>query len=274
MRKLMAIFAHPDDEGAAGGTLVHYANNGVEVSLVCTTRGEVGEISNPALATPETLGEVRQKELEVACRVLGIKHLRFLDRRDSGMDGTPENEDPRALVQANPDEVKAQLVGIMQELQPDVVITFEPFGWYGHPDHIAVSRWVTELLGEGGDEDWYPQRFFHSVIPFSKFGKMVETAVAQGYLEDGGGIGDNLPAEQLMKTETAVTHVIDVLAEFDTKQSGMNAHKTQFGEDNMFIKIPRDLMIEASGHEYFIQIFPPPAEGQSENRLTDLFAGV
>ena len=94
MQKLMAIFAHPDDEGAIGGTLARYANNGTEVTLVCGTRGEVGEISDPSLATPETLGEVRQKELEAACAVMGIHNLEFLNYRDSGMVDTPENEDP------------------------------------------------------------------------------------------------------------------------------------------------------------------------------------
>ena len=144
MQKLMAIFAHPDDEGAIASTLAYYANNNVEVTLVCTTKGEVGEISDPALATRETLGEVRAAELQAACDILGIRHLRFLGYRDSGMEGTPENEDPRALVQGDTDVVMGQLVGLIRELQPDIVITFEPFGWYGHPDHQITSRWVTD----------------------------------------------------------------------------------------------------------------------------------
>ena len=173
MQKIMAIFAHPDDEGAIGGTLAAYARQGMEVTLVCTTRGEAGEISDPALATAETLGEVRQRELEAACQILGIEQLYFLDYCDSGMEGTAENGRPTAFMQADPVEVKGKLVGLMRQLEPDIVITFEPFGWYGHPDHIATSRWATEAYALAGNATaypdkgaaWQPQRLFHAVIP-------------------------------------------------------------------------------------------------------------
>ncbi len=281
MRKLMAIFAHPDDEGAIAGTLAHYARHDTEVTLVCATRGEVGEISDPSLATPETLAEVRQKELETACDLLGIEHLEFLDRRDSGMEGTPENEDPRALVQADPNEVIGQLVGLIRQYQPDVVITFEPFGWYGHPDHQVMSRWATaayDLVGDAAaypenGAAWQPKRLFHAVISFSKFQGMIEAAIEAGYLEEAG-FGMDIPAEQQLKTETAVTHLIDIRHLFDTKQTAMMAHRTQFGEDNLFRKIPKELMLKALGNEHFIQVSPAPPQGLSKNRLTDLFAGL
>ncbi len=279
MQKLMAIFAHPDDEGAMGGTLAHYARNNTEVTLVCATRGEVGEISDPALATPETLGEVRQQELERACEVLGIQNLEFLDRRDSGMDGTPENEDPRALVQADPNDVKGQLVGLMRQYKPDIVVTFEPFGWYGHPDHIYMSKWATEAYELVGDAEqfpesgapWQPKRLYHSVIPFSSFREMIQQAIDAGLIE-GDGFSVDIPEERQLQTEAAVTHVIDIDAQFDRKQDSMMEHKTQFGEDNMFRKIPRDMMKKMSGHEHFIQVSPTPEDGLSQNRLTDLFS--
>lgn len=281
MRKLMAIFAHPDDEGAIAGTLAHYARQGVEVTLVCATKGEVGEISDPSLATPETLAEVRQKELELACDLLGIRHLEFLGWRDSGMEGTPENNDPRALVQADPGEVVGQLVGLMRQYKPDVVITFEPFGWYGHPDHQVVSRWATAAFSRVGDvtaypesgEAWQPKRLFYAVIPFSKFRRMIETAVAAGYLDEEG-FGIDIPEEQQLKTETAVTHLIDIQDMFETKQSAMMAHRTQFGENNIFRKIPKELMLKVSGNEHFIQVSPKPAANLSKNRLKDLFADL
>lgn len=281
MFKLMAIFAHPDDEGAMGGTLLHYARRGVEVTLVCATKGEVGEISDPSLATPETLGAVRQKELETACAILGIKHLEFLGWRDSGMEGTPENEDPRALVQANPDEVIGQLVGLMRRLKPDVVVTFEPFGWYGHPDHQVMSRWATAAYGKVGEATaypeqgaaWQPQRLFHSVIPFSRFQGMIQAAIVAGILEESG-FGVAIPEEQQLRTETAVTHLIDIRDLFDMTQEAMMAHRTQFGEDNFFRKIPKEMMLEASATEHFIQVSPEPDAGLTENRLNDLFAGL
>jgi len=281
MQKLMAIFAHPDDEGAIAGTLAHYAQNGTEVTLVCATRGEVGEISDPNLATPETLGEVRAQELNTACAILGIQRLKLMDYRDSGMNGTAENEVPRALVQADPDEVIGKIVGLIRELKPDVVVTFEPFGWYGHPDHIAVYKWVTAAYPLVGDAaaypeagyPWQPQRLYYAVIPFSRFQGMIKDAVASGYI-DGGGFGDSEPQESQIKAEQEVTHIIDIHAIFDTKQEAMAAHRTQFGEDHMFSRIPRDMMLKASGDEHFIQVELSPPESLSQNRLSDLFAGI
>ncbi len=279
MRKLMAIFAHPDDEGAIASTLAYYANNNVEVTLVCTTKGEVGEISDPTLATRETLGEVRAAELQAACDILGIRHLRFLGYRDSGMEGTPENEDPRALVQGDADVVMGQLVGLMRELQPDVVITFEPFGWYGHPDHQITSRWVTDAYSLVSDasaypemgSSWQPQRLFHAVIPFSKFRLMLQEAVAVGAIEEGG-FGQDEPQLSQVEAEAQVTHTLDVCEWFDTKRRAMAAHRTQFPEDHMFIKIPRDIMIKSSGYEYFIQVYPEPTAELRQANQSDLFA--
>lgn len=268
MRRLMAIFAHPDDESAIGGTLIRHARNGTEVVLVCATRGEVGGISDPSLATPETLGQVRQGELEEVCRIMGVQHLEWLDYRDSGMVDSDENNDPRALVQADPQAVTEQLADLMRKYRPDAVVTFEPFGWYGHPDHQVVSRWVTEAfpLANNGSS-----KLFHAVIPFSKFSAVIQSAVEAGLIENPE-IAEGIPEEQQHNTEAQVTHILDVRDLFDTKQDAMMSHRTQFGDDNFFRKIPRDMMVNASGQEYFIQVYPPPQEGLTENPLTDLFA--
>ena len=281
MRKIMAIFAHPDDEGAIGGTLAAYARQGAEVTLVCTTRGEAGQISDPALATAETLGEVRQKELEAACQIIGIQQLQFLDYRDSGMAGTAENGNPHALVQADPAEVTGKLVSLIRRLKPNIVITFEPFGWYGHPDHQATSRWATEAYALAGDAaaypdsgaTWQPQRLFHAVLPFSKFQAVIQEAAAGGYFESHDLI-ESIPQEQLLKTESEVTHVIDITALFDIKLNAMRAHHTQFSEEHMFRKIPREMMIKASGNEYFIQVHPLPDKSLTQDPLPDLFTGL
>ena len=278
MRKLMAIFAHPDDEGAISGTLAHYARHDTEVILVCATKGEVGQISDPALATRETLGEVRAAELQAACEILGIGELRFLGYRDSGMEGTPENQDPRALVQADPDEVTGQLVGLMRELQPDVVITFEPFGWYGHPDHQAVSRWVTAAFPLVADpsayaemgQAWQPQSLFHAVILMTKFQTIIKEAKEGGFIEEEG-FGFELPLEKLLETEAQVTHVLDVRTQFDTKRRATSAHRTQFAEDHWFRKIPKEIMLKSSGYEHFIQVYPAPADELREKPQSDLF---
>ena len=145
----------------------------------------------------------------------------------------------------------------------------------------STSRWATAVYDKVGDaaaypesgEAWQPQRLFHAVISFSKFRKVIEAAIEAGHIKESG-FGVDIPAEQQLKTETAVTHVINIQHSLDTKQAAMMAHRTQFGEDHMFRKIPKELMAKISGNEYFIQVSPPPTPGSSKNRLTDLFAGL
>ena len=129
-RTLLAIYAHPDDEASSGGgTLARYAADGVNVALVCATRGEVGEIADDSLATPETLSQVREQELRNAADALGVGEVVFLSYRDSGMAGTDDNDNPAALVNAPEDEVVSQLVGVIRRLKPQVIMTFDPTGW-------------------------------------------------------------------------------------------------------------------------------------------------
>src|SRR5579885_2713909 len=124
-KRLLGVFAHPDDEGLISGALLQYSASGVETGLVCATRGEVGEISDPALATPENLGEVREQEMRAATGELGVRHLWFLGYRDSGMAGTPENQNKRSLAEASAAEEIGKLVAIMRQLRPQVMVTLE-----------------------------------------------------------------------------------------------------------------------------------------------------
>ncbi|MER3515271.1 MAG: GlcNAc-PI de-N-acetylase, partial [Chloroflexota bacterium] len=155
-RSLLSVFAHPDDESfGVGGTLAYYAAQGHRVALGAT-RGDVGEIADPALATPQTLGDVRTAELNCAAQVLGVSKIILLGYRDSGMAGTPENQDPRAFMNAPAEEVVERLVGIIRRLRPQVVITFDPYGGYGHPDHIAIHRHTVAAFHAAGDPARYP----------------------------------------------------------------------------------------------------------------------
>lgn len=154
---ILAIFAHPDDELTNGGTLARYASADVRVVLACATRGETGEISEAHLATRETLGAVRAEELRVAATTLGITDIRFLGYQDSGMTGTPENDDPRSLNRADPEEVVRRVVALIREVRPEVVITHDPTCGYGHPDHIALCRFVTAAFTAAGDDSYAPE---------------------------------------------------------------------------------------------------------------------
>src|SRR4030081_27015 len=136
-RTLIAVHAHPDDEClGTGGILARYAAEGVRTVLVTCTDGAVGEISDPALATPDNLAEVRSRELDAAVHLLGISRLVKLGYRDSGMAGTADNDNPASFHQANIDKAIERVVAVMRAEQPQVVVTYDERGGYGHPDHI------------------------------------------------------------------------------------------------------------------------------------------
>ena len=155
---LFAAYGHPDDEQGVSGLMHQYANAGVNVTLVCATRGEVGEIAPGVDATPQTLGQVREEELRCAAEKIGISNLYFFDYRDSGMIGTPPNEDPRCLWQANLMEVAEKLVRLVRRHKPHVMLTFDPNGGYGHPDHIKIHQATMIAYFIAGDARIFPDQ--------------------------------------------------------------------------------------------------------------------
>jgi LmbE family N-acetylglucosaminyl deacetylase len=150
-RRLLAVFAHPDDETLGpGGTLGLYGQQGVETYLVCATRGEAGEA--PAdLRGHASVAEMREAELRCASRVLGLKEVRFLGYCDSGMAGSPDNEHPECAAIAPLEEISRKVAWHIRDIRPQVIITSDPIGGYGHPDHIAVHRATVEAFRLAGD---------------------------------------------------------------------------------------------------------------------------
>jgi N-acetyl-1-D-myo-inositol-2-amino-2-deoxy-alpha-D-glucopyranoside deacetylase len=274
---LLAVFAHPDDEAfGTGGTLARYAADGARVVLVCATRGEVGEIADESLATPETLGQVREDELRCAAHTLGIAEVVFLGYRDSGMAGTPENGDPRAFVNIPANEVMPKLVGIIRRVQPDVVVTFEPNGGYGHPDHIAVHHHTLAAFHAAADPARYPKqgaawlvsRLFYTAIPCSFFLDLRDRLDALGedtsQFERFEEAGAGWPDDQIDVT-------LDVVDRIEAKWTALNCHRTQFGPDNLFRRLPENVLKQFLGHEHFALAWPRLESGL---QLADLFAGM
>ncbi len=269
---LLAVFAHPDDEAfGMGGTLARYAAQGARVTLVCATRGEAGEISDPGLATPETLGAVREAELREAAQALGLAELIFLDYRDSGMAGTPENADPRAFMNAPAEAVVERLVGIIRRVQPQVVVTFDPDGGYGHPDHIAAHRHTVAAVHAAGDPalypeqgaPWQPERLFYMVFPRSFFQQMREQMIAAGI---DTSQWDEIPV--LGWPDEQIQATLDVSQWVAAKLAAVNSHRTQFGPENPMRRIPESTMREMMSREDFALAWPAPEDGL---RLDDLF---
>jgi LmbE family N-acetylglucosaminyl deacetylase len=274
--RILAIFAHPDDEGfGCGGTLAVLVARGARVTLVCATNGDVGEISDPALATPETLAQVRQGELRQAMKVTGVKALQFLGYRDSGMAGTPHNSHPESLHQARPDKVVGQLVSIIRELRPEAVITHDPTGGYGHPDHLAVHRHVTQAFALAGDAaaypeqlaqgrcPWTPHLLYYVCFPRSNFRRMWQQMLDRGITPPFA----SMDIDSLGSPDEAVTTVVNVSGYVDTKIASLHCHRTQISPNGPFARLPPEMMREIMSTEYYTLAVP-----QGGGKEVDLLA--
>src|SRR6266581_2775760 len=175
-RVLMAVHAHPDDEClGTGGILARYGAQGVRTVLVTCTDGAVGEISDPALATPDNLVEVRARELDASVRVLRITRLVKLGYRDSGMVGTADNDNPASFHQASFDAAVERVVTVVRAEHPQVIVTYDERGGYGHPDHVRAHQVAVAAFEAAGDADrylaagpaWAPAKLYYSVFPRS-----------------------------------------------------------------------------------------------------------
>lgn len=243
--KVLSLFAHPDDEAfGSGGTLAELVRKGHSVTTVCATNGDVGEISDPALATPENLGQVRQEELRRAMAVTGIEDIRFLGYRDSGMDGTPDNNHPASLYQADPAKVEAQISAIVDELKPDIVITHDPTGGYGHPDHITVYQQTTAVIDSLKETQ---PLFYHVCFPRQNFRKlwkeMTEAGITPPFAKEA--------LEDIGSPDNYVTTVRDVSAYVDVKKESLSHHKTQLDPNGPFGALAPDFMANWMSTEYF-----------------------
>lgn len=256
MGTLLVALAHPDDETfGTGGAMARAAEEGHRVVIVCATRGEVGEIADPSLATPETLGRVREQELRAAARALGVGDVRFLGYRDSGMAGTPENAHPGALVNAEPAEVVGRLVREIRDVRPDVVVTFEPGGIYGHPDHVTISERVTAAVDAAADPARYAEaggahgvpRLYYISLPRSvllEFQRAAQSAGVQWGVADG------------MQIDTAVDDAdidaaLDVSRWMERKKAAVEAHATQKGT---VVQMPEAFRERMLSREWFVLI--------------------
>ena len=274
---VLAAFAHPDDEGfGCGGTLAMLAARGARATLVCATNGDVGEISDPALATPETLAQVRQEELRRSMAVTGVADLRFLGYRDSGMPGTADNNHPNSLNQAEPGRVVGQLVHVIREVRPEVVITQDPTGVYGHPDHLAVYQHTTRAFSLAGDatyqeqiapglQPWAPRLLYYACFPRS-IGRRIWQQMRDAGITPPFA---SMDVESLGSPDEAVTTVLNVSEFVDTKIASLNCHRTQMDPNGPFAQLPPEMMREFMSTEYFTLDLPEGAD-----KAADLLANL
>ena len=287
-RRMLLVHAHPDDESiGTGATMAKYAAEGAGVTLVTCTLGELGEIIPPELAhlAPDAdggLGEYRIGELAAACAALGVTDHRFLGGpgrwRDSGMMGLPSNDAPGCFWQADTGEAARELLRVIREVRPQVLISYDSNGFYGHPDHIQahrVARRAFELA------DGLVSKFYATALPRSVLVGAVE-AMRQRQ-QDGnfpGGGPDFRTVESVDDfpfgvPDEDVTTEIDATAYLEQKLAAMHAHATQIAVDSPFFTFSDGVGQRAFGREYYTLLAGPRGRGSGPyDRESDLFAAV
>lgn len=278
---VLGAYAHPDDEQGVSGSMIKYGRIGVKTTLVCATRGEAGEIAPGVQAAPENLGEVREKEMRCAAEIIQVQNLYFLDYCDSGMAGTPINQDPLSFHQAPLLDVAGKLTRIVRRERPQVMLTFDPWGGYGHPDHVKIHqaaliayfvagdpRAYPEQIGEEGLTPWTPQKLYYGAFSKSRFQKYLQLIEARGeqlpdmlreFLKRG------IP-DEVITTEIAVEEFADL------KLQALKCHASQLGPNTIFQKLPQELHRERMKWETFVLAESRGARPQGVER--DLFEGV
>jgi N-acetyl-1-D-myo-inositol-2-amino-2-deoxy-alpha-D-glucopyranoside deacetylase len=286
-RRMLLVHAHPDDETiASGATMAMYAADGAQVTLVTCTSGEEGEIllddlAHLAAQASDTLGEHRREELAAAMRELGVADHRFLGGhgrfRDSGMIGTPANDRDDCFWRADLLTAATYLVETIRELRPQVLITYDDFGGYGHPDHIQAHRaamYATQLAAiESFRPDlgsaWEIAKVYWTAFPRSVMRAGIEALRAQGSDSDFAAMDpDDLP---FACPDEFVTTEIHAAAYLDRKLAALRAHATQIDVQGGFFALSNNLGSEALGTEYFRGV---KGVNTTNGREADLFAGL
>jgi len=282
-KRLLLVHAHPDDETINNGvTMAKYAASGAQVTLVTCTRGEEGEVlvtelANLASDKDDKLGEHREVELKDAMAQLGINDFRFLGApnkkwRDSGMMGTPQNERGNVFWQADLDEASHELVKIILEIQPQVLITYDEFGGYGHPDHIKAHRVAMRAAELAAEQGWQVSKIYWNTIPRSVIQMGIEKMKEVGSDFFGAQSVDELP---FAKPDELATTVVNAPEYVPQKLAAMKAHATQISEDGPFFALSKNLGLSVWGDEYYTLVKGEKAAPfDSNGRELDIFAGV
>lgn len=280
MAGLLAFHAHPDDEVISmGGTLSRYADAGIQTVVVTATDGAEGEIHN--YEDPESikplLAEVRAAEIADALSILGVGHHEFLGYRDSGMMGTDANSHPDSFWNADFMEATGRLVRLIRLYQPEVVTVYDPFGGYGHPDHINVHRiglaafFGTSDLGRfplrEGEVQWEPSKLYWTAWPRSRVRKLSDIRHELGLIDDE-------EHERLKSAGTPDRDIsvwMDVSDVVDRKEKALRAHRSQIPDDWFMLAVPPEHRTEVLGREAFLRVFSRVEAADAED---DLMAGL
>lgn len=278
-KTILIVLAHPDDESfGMGGTIAYYDTQGVDVHLICATRGEAGTVDPEYLAKYKTIAELREAELMRAAEALGLKSVIFLNYRDSGMVGSEDNTNPQALVQAPLEQVAGRIVAEIRRLKPQVVVTFDETGGYYHPDHIHIHQATLAAFHAAGDANQYPEagaayqpaKLYVSARNRARLRRAVFLMRLVGKDPSKVGRNKDIDLTRLARDKDTAPHVtINYRRVQARKDQADAAHASQGGGrfigSNLLEVIARWL----GNKDRFTRIYPPTPDSY---RATDLFA--
>ncbi len=249
----MTVHAHPDDETiATGGVMARYAAEGVRVVCVTCTGGEHGEIVVPELDTAENharLGEIRRVELARALEKLGRIEQRYLGYVDSGMMGTPENDAPASFWQADFDDAVERLLGLVNEFAPQVMVSYNDFGNYGHPDHIRAALITKAAFERAADRPHAPVKLYETASGNRRRDDVMARAQQRGVKPWWAPSADESEEVRVAREEHQrkmaaaqgpVTTIVDVRPYIGAKYAALGEHVTQLPRDGFFLALTED----------------------------------
>lgn len=277
---LLAVLAHPDDESyGPGGSLAKYADSGVDVHVAIATDGAAGSIDEKWQGDRSRLAEARAGELDAATDILGVT-LHRLGYRDSGYIGDEANEHPDAFINADEDEAVCQVVKLIREIRPQVVLTHDETGGYFHPDHIQCYKITTAAFHAAGDPEQYPgigpapyqpERLYYSALS----NRWIRFIVWLMRLrrQDPTRVGRNKDVDmtRLGVDPSKITTTINYRDYWDIKRAASAEHGSQGGGTSFSRLFPEWLQKLLFANETFMRAYPPPPPGLKEK---DFFEGL
>lgn len=279
-RRLLIAYAHPDDESFGLGALIgRYVAEGIEVYLICATNGDVGTVSPEMLNGYHSVAQLRLAELDKAAEILKFAGVYKLGYKDSGMMHSETSRDPQslwAIWNSDPAEVTRRVVEVLREVRPQVVITFNKYGGYGHPDHIAIQRATTEAFQRAGDANYntgqlpyQPQKLYYSSIPAAMIRIGIWRMRLKGQNPRQLGRNKDIDMVAILEHVEPIHTKVNIAGYYDIWEAASAAHASQGGgRGGMVPRWVRKLFGSTQG---FTRIYPAAASSTKEH---DLFEDV
>jgi N-acetyl-1-D-myo-inositol-2-amino-2-deoxy-alpha-D-glucopyranoside deacetylase len=283
LKSLVFFGAHPDDESfGIGSTLAQYAASGVKVYYVCSTGGEAGTVDKEYLRGYDTIEKLRADEMKCAAEILGLAGVFYLGYRDSGMPGSAENKHPCSLAMAPLEEVSGRAVKIIREIKPDVVVTHDAGGGYGHPDHIATHKMTVKAFFAASDPDSYPEagpvfqprKLYFVVRPLRHMKIFVRMMPLLGQDPHHFGRNKDVDLTRFIDIEYPINAVVKLKKRsLEMRDKAIACHASQSGTGGRrltFFRILEFIGKVTGPKDCFMRAYPPP----TQQREKDLFEGL